>query len=427
MGWLTGRLWIPAVLLRVVAVLVLTIGPWTDQPDDLAGWDVERFQEIAERDGAAWVEVAVEYPPGSVLAIDAIAGESVVSTSRSLAVLAVLAEAVTVLVLWRFAGADAAKAFLVLGLPLVPMGYVRFDLLTVAAATGAALILIRSRSRSEGDQPGSNDRSRFGRSVDAGFGALVVIGAMIKIWPALLIAGAVALRRWSAALWAIGLGTVAGVGWLVLVGDGLEPIDQVLSLRGATGWHVESVPGAIVALVTNTDPRLELNAFRLGTLQPVVVTAGRVLAVILIGLLAGAGAGLLPRRARARADSLGRRLSTRERIGIVMLGSVSALVATAPLLSPQFLLWLTPWVALLAGQLGPNKNETDRALIRLITLGAVAIGLTGATLVVFGPPNLAATAPALLLNLRNLCLLVTPVLCLQLLRRDGSVAGPPVG
>ena len=58
-----------------------------------------------------------------------------------------------------------------------------------------------------------------------------------------------------------------------------HPVDQVLSLRGATGWHVESLVGALVALFTDADATLELNAYRIGTLRPTLVTLGRVGAV----------------------------------------------------------------------------------------------------------------------------------------------------
>lgn len=404
-------LWIPAVVVRIVAVLVLVAGPWTDEPADLAGWDAERFQEIAERAEPGWRVFPIEYPPGSVVVFDAVAGVSVVETSRNLVLLAAAAEFAAVLLLWRRVGAASAKAFLVLGLALVPMGLVRLDLVVVALAVAAAALLLPIG----GATAGVDRSNRPGWMADPAFGLLVAGGAMVKLWPALLILGALAIGKRSAAIWAVMTTGAVGVLWLVIVGDGLAPVDQVLSLRGATGWHVESLPGALVALVTSDPAQLELNAFRIGTLNQALVTAGRALAVgVMVALVAVAG-GVGHRSGTARSAS-GVGFDVIERFGLVMLGSVAALVATAPLLSPQFLLWLTPWGALLIG-------VGDRRLRVLIATLAVVLVLTGATLLAFGPPNLAATTPALLLTVRNFGLVAIPLLCLWRLRQDP--AAPP--
>ena len=62
-------LWPLAVAIRVVVAAVLAFGPATDEPAELAGWDAERFQEIAERQEPAWSGQPVEYPPGSVVVL----------------------------------------------------------------------------------------------------------------------------------------------------------------------------------------------------------------------------------------------------------------------------------------------------------------------------------------------------------------------
>ncbi len=392
-----------AVAVRVVAIVVLVAGPWTDEPAELAGWDAERFQEIAERSGDGWVEQPIEYPPGSVVVFDAIAGDDVVDTNRALVLLSAVAELVGVAVLWRSFGGRVAKAFLVLGLPLVPMGLLRLDMLVTVLALAAAAALLAT------SEP---DRSRPGRLIGAGlvagFGLLVMAGALIKIWPGLLVAGALAIGKRFAAAAAVATTAVAGLVWLVLVDAGLDPVDQVLSLRGATGWHVESLPGTVVSLFGDTEPRLELNAFRIGTINRPLVTVGRLVAVCFMAALTIVGL----RR--------GNHIAATERLALVMLGSVAALLVTAPLLSPQFLLWLTPWGALLVGSL----DETDRGRGSAVALGALAgaVLLTGVTLTAFGPQNLAATGPALLLTVRNLLLLALAPLCLLRLYRAADEA-----
>ncbi len=385
-----------AIVIRVVAIGVLLLGPWTDEATELSGWDAERFQEIADRDAAAWVDQPIEYPPGSVALFDLIAGDDVVSTNRAIIVVSAIAEVAGTALLWRRFGARAAKGFTILGLPLVPMGYLRLDLVVTIIAAAAAVALVS----------GPHKSGRTGRLGQAAFAALVVIGAMIKLWPALLIMGAVGIGRRSAALFTAALGALAGLIWLGVVGDGLEPLDQVLSLRGATGWHLESLPGALIALVDDGEPRLELNAFRIGTISDPLVLVGRALAVLMTIALAVAAA----------AHSGERGLPVR-RLGLVMLGSVAALMITAPLVSPQFVLWLTPWGALLLVDRGDGGPEDDEpALDRPLWLLAAAVVLTGFTLTAFGPANLAQTVPALLLTVRNLALLAIAPACLIALR-----------
>ncbi len=386
-----------AIVIRLLAIGILLVGPWTDDPTELSGWDAERFQEIADRDGAAWVDQPIEYPPGSVLVFDLVAGDDVVGTNRAIIVVAAVAEVTGTALIWRSVGSRAAKAFTILGLPLVPMGYLRLDLLVTVIAAAAAIALFSTF----GDRATATGR-RVGHGL---FAALVVIGAMIKIWPALLIVGAVGVNRRLAASGAAALGAVAGVAWLGALGAGLDPLDQILSLRGATGWHLESLPGSLIALGGDADPRLELNAFRIGTLNNTAVTVGRGIAITAMAWLAISAA-------RSPSDAG----TPVERFALVMLGSVAVLIVTAPLLSPQFLLWLTPWGALLAA---------DRARARLsppLALLAAALLLTGFTLTAFGPANLAGTIPAALISIRNLALLALPVACLRALNAGPKLA-----
>ncbi len=404
-----------ALAVRFAVVVFLVAGPLTDEATDLAGWDAERFQEIADRRAPAWAEVPVEYPPGSVIVFDVVAGPDVVATHRTLVVASFLLELAAVALLWRSVDPSAAKAFLLLGLPLVPMGLQRLDMLVTVVAVAAAVALIGPR------------RGRRPTASDGWFAGLVAIGVMVKLWPGLLVAGALALGRRSAAMAAAVTTVAVGLVWLAAVGAGLDPIDQVLSLRGATGWHVESLPGTVVALLTGAEQRFELNAYRIGTIDRGLVTAGRVLAVGLVAALV----------VSARTIPAGARPAT-VRLGLVMLGSTAALLATAPLLSPQFLLWLTPWGALLVagGGATPKARWTSDGQIAVVLgLLVLAVGLTGGTLTVFGPDDLTGPVPAFALAVRNLVLVALPVACFAALRAGpegeltppGQRTGTPVG
>lgn len=397
---------IGCVAIRVVAALVVVAGPWTDDASELAGWDVARFQEIADAPGRAWVDHPVEYPPGSVVIIEAIAQDGVVETQRILAALSLAIDLGVALLLALAAGRRAAAAYLVLGLPLIPAGFVRFDLWSVALAVVAAIALVGSPGQNgpSGERGGSSAcrETAGGRSLS--FAVIVTAAALVKVWPALLVAGAVALGRRTAALAAVATMAIAGAAWLVYGGLDLGPVEQVVSLRGATGWHVESLGGTITALTSDAQPERQLNAFRIGRLNDVWVLAGRVVTIAVVFVLGW----LVYRRhtaAPARADL--------ELLALFMLGSTAALLVTAPLLSPQFLLWLTPWAAIAGARAG-------RLSYSVLLTGAATL-ITGAVLTYFGPPNVAETTPAALLLVRNLVLVaLIPAVAIELARSGGA-------
>lgn len=432
-------LWLLAIAVRLVAAGLLIFGPWVDEPSELSGWDVARFQEIAAQDGRAWADHPVEYPPGSVVAIEAVAGPSVVETSRTVVVVGLMADLATALFLGAMAGPRAAKVYLVLGLPLVPMGLVRFDTLVTLVAV-VAVWALRPGVPDGGDLVVTAARRR----ADIGFALAVVVAAAIKVWPVLLVAVAWAAGRRSAAALSAAIGGAAVVGWLVWADAGIDPLQQVLSLRGASGWHVESTIGAVVAVFSGEAARLELNAFRIGTLRDEVVLAGRVVAVSAVAALVTVALrfGISLRFGVESAHRPGERLDPSapselegpalRTIGPVALGSVAALLVTAPLLSPQFLIWLTPWAALTAARAGDDRSSptaadsAGRPTPTPAGLTMAATLITGITLAVFGPPGLDATVPAVLLTARNLLLAAIVAACLVELYRHRSEASPPL-
>lgn len=394
-----------AVVVRLVVAVVLVVGPATDEVGELAGWDAERFQEIAERDGPAWSDHPVEYPPGSVMVFDHLAGADVVDTHRRLVALSVLLDLGVALALARRVGRSPASAYLWLGLPLVPFGYQRLDtLVTTIAVVGALALLHRA------------DTARHRAVADGLAATAIATGTMVKVWPILLVVGAVAIGRWRAALAAGLLTGAAGLTWLGVVGDGFGPVDQVLSLRGATGWHVESLPGSLVALFGSGSAGLELNAYRIGTLRPGLVTAGRVLAMAAMVVLAAAGR----RRTGVRSRRDGTGGDDRPTFALTTLGAVAALVVTAPLLSPQFLVWLIPFAALA----WPSHHRAPAVPVRpALATTALAAVLTGVALHGFGPAGLSATVPAGLLTLRNLALLGVVLATIAATAGPGQTAG----
>ncbi|MEM8924887.1 MAG: hypothetical protein AAGD35_15390 [Actinomycetota bacterium] len=407
------RVILAMVAIRVVAALLMVVGPWTDSPDELAGWDVERFQAIADADGRPWVDEPVEYPPGSVALIEGLDRGDVVGTHRALVLASLAVDLAVAFAVGALGGRRAAAAYLVLGLPLVPMGLLRFDLWATLPAVLAVAALQQRRG--------------------GAFALFATAGAMVKVWPGLLLVAAAAIGRWGAATAGAVLMAVAGVVWIGWAGWSLEPIEQVTSMRGAVGWHVESIPGSITALVTDDEATLQQNAYRIGGLDERLVLAGRVLTVVVA--VAAAGFAIRNRRRAGTAPDLAPTVGApgdTATVALVLTAAVGALLLTSPLLSPQFLLWLTPWVALAPPSSGgtaagaaPRPSAAERNAGPIAVLrerGAdwptmwwpafAATALTGVTLARFTPSGLAETTPALLLLGRDALLVLVVVLAL---------------
>ncbi len=414
------------VALRIVAALVLIFHPSFDSSEELDGWDVARFQQIADSGGQAYVDYDAEYPPGSLVVISVVSGlddgpNRVVTTHRVIVVLALLVDLVLTLLLYWSWGRPVATVYLVLGTPLIFFGLVRFDLLATLLAVFAAATVSRSNS-----SPSSRLTSRPWILELAG-AVTIAAGALVKVWPAILILGAFATGRRRLATTATVGCLLAGVAWVAISGS-QAPL-QVLSLRGATGWHIESVAGSVTALLTNQTSALEANAYRIGTMNAAVVQLSRTAALMVMLGLAW----------------LGSRSRTEQRFALVVLGSLAALILSAPLLSPQFLLWLTPWAAMLCwpsnsrSTNSPNQLTNRRPqhqtilmsatlltaiLMSAILLTAIAVSLTVLVHVTAGPANLDQAVPALVLLGRDVTLLALVVVCgLALHRGDRPSAG----
>lgn len=399
----SGALVAASVAVRIVAALVLLVGPWTDQASELAGWDVERFAEIATADAKPWSEIDVEYPPASVAVFEAVTATGslvhstpVVGAHRVLIVAMLICDLLSAVLLGRHLGFAAARNYLLIGLPLVPMGLLRLDLLTTFLAVAAVTAL---HGRRDG-------RDRFlpeGRGATLLSSAALVAAAAIKLWPAVLVAPLWLLGRKRTAVATVLGGGVAAAVWLWWADAGLDPVDQVLTLRGATGWHVEATAGLLTSLAkaatgTAADPVLELNAFRIGTISPLANGAGQLVTTTVLALLAF----------RATRTPDGTDSSNPAKLAAVVLGTLGVLLATAPLFSPQFMLWLTPWAAMVAG----HETQAGRRCGQVVFwLTAGACTITGAVLAIFGPADVVAPIAAVLLLARNGLVAALPVAC----------------
>ncbi len=338
----TRRRWfwpVVAVLigLRVLS-LVLALGSGQEAPGSILGGDARRYHEIAFAEGTPYEDFAVEYPPGALVAIVAVDDLDPVAMLWKLGWSQLALELVTAAVLWWAWGRAALLAYLVLGTPflLYPFPYFRVDLVAVALATGG-MALLRKRH-------------------DLPAGVVTAAAVLAKAWP-IVLGGAFLVERRGRALGAWMAASVALVaGWVLWAGTA-GPI-EVFSFRGATGWQIESLPGIVVHALAPERAKVESGAWRTGVMPgwsrptlTVLSFGGAALAWVLADRRRRAGAG----------DHI--------TFGLAPLVAITSLLVFAPIISPQYLLWLVPWAAILVA-------AGDR-LLGALTLAAVAASTLG--------------------------------------------------
>ncbi|HSO96383.1 MAG TPA: glycosyltransferase 87 family protein [Acidimicrobiia bacterium] len=346
--------------------------------------DVRRFHSIASSHrGTPYRDFPVEYPPVMLGVIEVIGSSTThaatVATMWSQLALDLLVAAVIV---WGW-GRRAALAYLVIGFPLVcyPFLYLRLDLLSVALAV-AALALVRRRQPVLG-------------------GAALAVAVFSKLWPVLLVPGLVVRRSWRALASFMVLGGAGLVTWLAWVGtDG--PV-QVVSMRNATGWEIESTVGAIIRVTSNEAVHYNEGAFRIAHVREwAIVVSAIVLAIAVIA------AWVLAARAAEPMKMFD---------GPAALAAIGVFLATAPLLSPQFSIWLVPFAAIAVA-------SGDR-LVGWLTLLVVALSVIDfAQIDTYANSN--AVAPQVVVLARNAALVALVVVCFVRLARAGRPA-PALG
>ena len=311
------------VLLRVIA-LVAALGSHPDAERSAIGGDAVRYEQIAEAAGTPYRDVAIEYPPGAWVVVEAVHGQDLLDTQTRLGISQLVCDLVAAAVLaWGF-GRRAGFAYLVLGAPfaLYPFFYLRIDLVSVALAAASLAVLYRRRDLI-GDVAG---------------GALLAAAVYTKLWPFALLPLLVVLRRWRA-LGACAL--VGGAAALVWVGAaGLDGVVQVVSFRGARGWQLESLGGMVVHMADPDRAHVEAGAWRTG-----VMPLGSRQLLMILSLTTIVAAWWWARKAVDGRD-LTPAARTRIVFGLAPSACVLGLLVFAPIISPQYILWLLPWVAI---------------------------------------------------------------------------------
>jgi len=329
--------------------------------------DLDRYWQIAGLHGSSSHSGDVEHAPLAPAFFTAVAHATGNRDDfrRTMILVMVAADVVIAAALaWGF-GWAAAIIYLALATPLLPLYYMRFDLLPTAAVTIAVAV--------------------YRRGDPVITGAMLAVGTAFKLWP-------LALSAWFAGRWHepaarhatmswVAAGGTVALGWLAL--DGAEGVEQVVTFRGATGWQVESLGGAAIAARDGLDTlRLESDAWRVGTIAPLASVA-----------LLSCGTAI--------ALGLAWMAAAQHGIGLAWLASVLTLLVFAPILSPQYVAWITP-----AAAIAFTEGHRLQAL-----LAAVAILLTVVVMLGYGGLMAREDWAVWLIMLRNAILVVTFVAC----------------
>jgi hypothetical protein len=159
----------------------------------------------------------------------------------------------------------------------------------------------------------------------------IALGFLAKLWPVLLCVGLFARRQFRTLAYSLAAVCLSALAWYAFSPDGLR---EFLHFRKGAGFQIESLPGAVLHHFGRE------YFFEFGTvsvadngwkwLQPVMFGA----TIVSVGVLALAGIR------QARRDD------------VMLVGACVALTLIfSRIISPQFLVWLAPFVVLRLSQL----------------------------------------------------------------------------
>ncbi|WP_327428093.1 glycosyltransferase 87 family protein [Streptomyces sp. NBC_01236] len=294
-------------LMLLLFVFKVYVFPGPDVTSDVSviyqGW-----YEVLKHGTFPLDDVTWQYPPAAALAILSPALLPFLDYAQAFFVMAFLADFV-VFGLLQYAGLRSGKSLRgawvwVVGVPLLgPTVYARYDVMVTAVAVAALLA-----------------GARHPRVM----GMLVGFGALVKVWPVLLLVGAVRRRAWAAA-------AVAAGGIAVLFAMAMPGAFSFLTFQRDRGTEVESLGSLVfhVARQYGWDGQVLLNYGSVEFLGPyvdVVSTAALVLTAVAFGWL------LLWRLCAKRF--LAHTLADAAFVAVLMFTTTSRVI------SPQYMVWL---------------------------------------------------------------------------------------
>ncbi len=399
MRLVTGRRsWLPTVALLggwvVTRTAMVAIVHWSGYPSPGAVTGDTRLY-------ASWATIlrsghfpaadpSWQYPPGAagVLVVPAMTGAGYHAAFVAMMLIVDLGVLLGLLYRGRRGGGTAAAWTWLAGIAAVgPVALNRFDLVPTALAVAGVLA---------------------GSPYAAG--ALLGLGGLVKLWPAVLIAGV--RERWVpvrtlATMLAIAVAAVTALA-------GVGRLGEALGFAGHTrdrGLQIESVAATPYLLLHALFPDAgELRITRRFGAYEVVgrfVSVGITLTTVatVVGLAAYTALAIRARRSSGPGDPVG-----------LAFAAVLVLVVTSKVLSPQYLVWVVGLAA--AAMLGPDRRHRPAVALVIISASLTQAVFPGTYLSLIH----ARPAAVLLLAVRNMLLLTALLLVLRRL-----VIGLPPG
>lgn len=366
--WIWGVVW-----LLTRGFILSQVGFW-DKAGEVEFQDVDVFGGWSDHlveNGTLPNEEAWQYPPGAafLMLLPRLGwgsfGESFVVLMLAVDLIGLL----LIAALSRRERTDAGVWVWLLGMPLLSiLPVLRFDLVPTVFGVAALLVIHRR---------------------PAWFGALAGLGAMVKVWPVVVLLG-----EWDRRRLAIAVGAAVAAVTLTFLTSAIAFGDQssFLAEQNGRGLQVESVaslPWHLRQVVTGEAPNAMLRYGAWEIASPPADFLASALKWLSLLALVGMAAWWF---ARGRAIAAGREDLTQASVSrdFVFL-AVLLLVVTSRVLSPQFMIWLLGLAAVVLA-----ARKTNLARPAWIVVGAVIL-TTG----VYGSPE--ATV------IRNLALLVAAV------------------
>ncbi|MFF8367940.1 glycosyltransferase 87 family protein [Streptomyces lydicus] len=376
------------VMLCVLRVLVL---PGPDVTTDVSviyqGWF-----EVLKSGSYPLNDVTWQYPPAAALAVLSPGLLPFLDYAPAFFALALAADAATLALFLRAGrrpGNRPAGAWAwIVGVALLgPTAYARYDLMVTAVAVAALFAAVR--------------RPRVA-------GALIAFGALLKVWPALLLTGAALRGRRARALWCTAGGVAVGL-TVACVAAAPGALTFLTSQRDR-GTEIESLGGLVFHVARHFGWRGEVllnygSVEFLGPGVPLVST----LAVV----LSGAALGWLVLW-RARAGEL-----TGTTLCEAAFTATLLFTTTSRVISPQYLLWLVGLAAVCL-TVRAGRQGLPAVLVLLATgVTLLEFPVRFADVVASAPPGIA------LLAVRNGLLVAASLLaCRRLWASTRGAAGP---
>lgn len=348
-GWGIGVLWLGTHLVAAV-VFLLRFGTNPDRWNGVLVGDLATtFSGMGQLARLPFDRVLPELAAPAVRLLQglyAVTGGERATFMLGVVGLAILADLVVVVALWRSpAAGPVAAAYWALAVPLLgPVAYARLDIVVVAVVVLAWVLAPR-------------------RPLVAG--VLLAVATGLGIWPLVVLLPLLAIvgrGGWRRTVSGYAVTGVVLVGISVVTGGGgrmVSPVTRAL----AKGLGLESVPGLPILVDIAVNPGRHAASLVAGEMQVRGPWTEALLlgsqALVVVPVLVVAGLGIVVLRRRTGADRV-------VAAALCAAAGLLSLLATAHSLRPEALLWAVPFLAVVAAR-RPGIGPWWAVLVLLLT------------------------------------------------------------